>query len=949
MSNAKKLLLTGASLMAAATVAAAATSAAAQEGDDEIVVTGTRIARPGFTSNSPIATVGGAELALQQPVDIEEVLRNQPQFGSGNGAQVNNGSSGASTLDLRGLSEPRTLPLIDGKRMVGFGPNGLFDVSAVPLALLSRVDVVTGGASAVYGSDAIAGVVNFILNDNFRGIDARAEHTDNDLHDTGETDSASLTFGSSFDDGRGNVALSLGWLDREAIYQINGPAALAPGFSSTTVPAAFDSAVGARQQVDANGNLVNFYQGFDFNGQNLYQAPQQRWNATAIARYEINPNVEAYSRFIFNSSTSAPQLASSGTFGRSFDVPLNNPFLTAQASNYLATHNPVFVCSDPALGNCVNVGVRWRGVDVGPRQYRYEYDTFQTLLGLRGDLPGNLRWDVAYGYGESSLKRQQNNDIDATRVQQALFANSATTCSDDSNFCVPLNIFNPSLGPPDTAALDFIRLNLQVQSLTTQEYVTGAITGDLDDIHSPWAQSPIGLSIGAEWREETSDYQPDAASQAGVSPGFGQTLPVSGSYDVMEFFGEMLIPVVEDAPFADSLNLEIGYRTSDYSSSGIVESYKYGGDWTPFNGLRLRAMFQRAVRAASISELFGPFTPGTGDLLVDPCSGVTLAGNATLYNLCLATGVPDPTVLAQPTSGQVNNFAGGNPDLSPETADTITAGLVFRPDSLPGFSFTVDYFDIKVDDAISIRPAFDILDGCYNLARNPGANPLAADCLLVNRNATNGTIEGDPIYGVQQRTQNIGQVHVEGIDYGLAYTWDLGEWGSLEASLDGTHLLETQYTPSEASVDCLGLYGKVCGLPSTISASVGGPVSEDRFVQRTTLTRGDWDFSYRWRYISAVDLDPYTRAGLPISDISPDPAALAAAQHIDAFNYIDLAAQWQATEQLRVNLSITNVTDQDAPFIVTGVGPTTFNSGNTYPSTYDVLGRVFTIGLQARF
>ena len=724
---------------------------------------------------------------------------------------------------------------------------------------------------------------------------------------------------------------------------------MAPGFSSTTVPAAFDNASGPRQQVTATGNLVNFYQGFDFNGQNLYQAPQQRWNATAVARYEINPSVEAYSRFIYNSSTSAPQLASSGTFGLSFDVPLNNPFLTAQASNYFATHNPVFVCDDPALGNCVNVGVRWRGVDVGPRQYRYEYDTFQTLLGLRGDLTDNWRWDVAYAYGESSLKRQQNNDIDATRVQQALFATNATTCSDPSNFCVPLNIFNPNLGSPDPDALNFIRLNLQVQSLTTQEYVTGNITGDLGDVRSPWAQSPIGLSFGAEWREETSDYQPDAASQAGVSPGFGQTLPVAGNYDVMEFFGEALVPLIENAPLANSVNLELGYRTSDYSTSGRVESYKFGGDWEPFSGMRLRGMFQRAVRAASINELFGPYTPGTGDLLFVPCSGVTFAGNPTLYNLCVATGVPNPTVLAQPTSGQVNNFAGGNPDLAPETADTITAGLVFRPESVPGLSFTLDYFDIQVSDAISIRPAFDILDGCYNPARNPGANPLAADCLLITRNAINGTIEGDPIYGVEQRTQNIGDVHVEGVDYGFSYTWDLGDWGTLEASLDGTHLLATEYTPSDTSVDCLGLYGKVCGLPSTISASVGGPVAEDRFVQRTTLSLGNWDLSYRWRYISGVDLDPYTRAGLPISDLSPDPAALAAAQQIDAYNYIDLAAQWQATEQVRVNLSITNVTDEDAPFIVTGVGPTTFNSGNTYPSTYDVLGRVFTIGVQAKF
>ncbi|MGH6950187.1 MAG: TonB-dependent receptor plug domain-containing protein, partial [Vitreimonas sp.] len=361
MSEAKKpcwALLSSTSLVTAAALALTATPAIAQEeaaaeGEEVIVVTGSRIARPGFTSNSPIATVGGAELALQQPVNVEELLRNQPQFGAGDGTQTNNGSEGAATVNLRGLSPTRTLPLIDGHRVVGFDPDGLFDVSAVPLALLERIDVVTGGASAVYGSDAVAGVVNFILNDDFQGVEARYEYSDNDLHDTGVTDAASLTMGASFDNGRGNVALSLGWLDREPVYQIKGPAALAPGASSTTVPAAFDVPIIGRQQVDANGNLVPFFQGFDFNGQNLYQSPQQRWNATAIGRYDINDGLEAYTRFIFSSSTSAPQVASSGTFGLSFEIPENNPFLTGNFISQLQAGGLTTApCSDPLAGDC---------------------------------------------------------------------------------------------------------------------------------------------------------------------------------------------------------------------------------------------------------------------------------------------------------------------------------------------------------------------------------------------------------------------------------------------------------------------------------------------------------------------------------------------------------------------------------------------------------------------
>ncbi|MBY0565446.1 MAG: TonB-dependent receptor [Hyphomonadaceae bacterium] len=965
----RKSLLTGASLFAAAAVTLAATPAVAQDDtaaveDEEIVVTGSRIARPGFTSTSPIATIGGAELALQQPLNVEELLRNQPQFGAGDGTQTNNGSRGAATLNLRGLSPTRTLPLIDGKRIVGFDPSGLFDTSAVPLALLERIDVVTGGASAVYGSDAIAGVVNFVLNDDFRGVEGRWEHTLNDLHDTGDADSASLTIGSSFDDGRGNVALSVGWLDREAVYQVEGPAALAPGASSTTVPAAVDSAVGGRTQFNNAGSLVPFFQAFDFNGQNLYQAPQQRWNATAIGRYEISDALEAYSRFIYNSSTSAPQLASSGTFGLTFAVPLNSPFLSVQAANYLAANNTVSDCavlsttnvainaygvSAPAGVNCVPVGLRWRGVAVGPRQYQFEYDTFQTLVGLRGDIgESGWEWDVAYAYGETSLKRQQNNDIDATRVQQALFATGPATCFDPSNLCAPLNIFNGSTSPSD-AALDFIRLNLQVQSLTTQEYVIGSVSGDTGEIHSPFASSPIGASFGIEWRRESSDYRPDAASQAGISPGFGQTLPVAGSFDVFEAFGEALVPIVEDAPFADSINLELGFRTSEYSSTGRAESYKYGADWTPFEGLRLRGMFQQAVRAPNISDLFTPFTPGTGDLFVDPCAQQVLT-SGSLFTLCAGTGVPvavlNAGTLAQPTSGQVNNFISGNTDLNPEVAETFTAGFVWQPPQLGGLSVTVDYFNIEIADAISVRPARDIVDGCYNIARNTTVNPNAADCQRILRN-TNGSLEGDTIYGVDQTTENIGDVRVEGIDYGISYTWDLGAWGELDTALDGTHLLTTSYVPSPggAEIDCLGYYGKSCGLPETVNASVGGPVSQDRFVQRTTWSIADWELSYRWRYLSATEVTPEDLADSTTAGGLLDPNSLS----IDSFNYIDLAATWEPMDFLRLTASITNATNEDAPFVFTTTGSTAYNSGNTYPSSYDVLGRVFTLGVRAKF
>jgi iron complex outermembrane receptor protein len=935
--------LAAAPLALALPASAQETTAAAENSDDVVIVTGTRIAREGYVSSSPITTVNADELALKQPADVEEVLRTMPQFLPGNGGQVNNGSQGVSTLDLRGLSTPRTLPLIDGKRMVGFDPNGLFDVTAVPVSLLERVDVVTGGASAVYGSDAVAGVVNFILNDDFQGAQLDTSYSAMESGD-GTIVNVQGTVGAGFDDGRGNVVLSLGYANKEAVYQTFAPGSATPGASSTTDPAAIDSAVGGRTQFSATGDLVPFYLGFDFNPQNLYQTPQERYQALALAKYQINDSVEAYSRFIYSGSTSAPQLASSGTFGFSFEVPLTNPFLTPQASAYLAANNPVAACSVAAAGQCVDVGIRWRAVPVGPRQYNFQYDTIQGLVGFRGDFM-DWNWDIAAAHGETSLQRQQNNDVDANKFQQALFAASTTACIDPSGLCSPINIFNPSVAVTSDAA-QFISLNLQVQSLTTQDYVQATVSRDLGNFKSPWATNPIALSLGVEYRDESSDYRPDAASQSGVSPGFGQTLPTRGRYDVSEIFGETIIPLIEDMPFAESVNLELGYRSSDYSTSGSVESYKYGADWAPIDGLRFRGMFQRAVRAANIAELFAPVTPGTGDLLVDPCANGTVGSPLTggLRALCIATGVPaaaiDNATLSQPTSGQVNSFFGGNPNLTPEEADTVTFGVVWQPDFVPGLAVTLDYYDIAIANAISIRPNYDVVDGCYNITRNPGLAASDADCQLIARNTTNGTIEGDLIFGIQQVTENIGEVHAEGIDYSVRYEWDLGTMGGLEFALDGTHTLDASYVPAPggATVECVGRYGKQCGLPSTVSGSTGGPTPENRFMQRTTWTFGDFDASLIWRYLSGSEVDATQAA-------ATDPVS----SSIDAYNYLDLAGTWQVTDWAKLRMSVTNVTDEEAPFVVTETGSTPFNSGNTYPSTYDVLGRVFTVGVVTKF
>jgi outer membrane receptor protein involved in Fe transport len=759
------------------------------------------------------------------------------------------------------------------------------------------------------------------------------------------------------------VVLNLGYTNREPVLQTRFPATATPGSSSYTTPPLFTGVNGSPQpQPDGTfaptgaggtGTVVPLVT-FDYNPYNLYQTPGTKWNATALAKYKFTDHIEGYSHFIYQNSYSEAILAPSLIQNQPLTIPLDNPFLTAQARSYLAANGSPVACADATLGQCVTTTTKWRSLAVGPRTYVFNYDTFQALAGLRGDfdlLGSNWKWDVAAAHGETNMKRQQNNDFSLPNLQQALYTTSATTCngSGADAACVPLNFFNPS-APVNPAAVSFIALNLQLQSLTKQDYVTGSISGDLGKFKSPLATSPIGVAFGMEYRGESTNYQPDDASIKGISPGFGGTLPIHGSYDTTEEFVEAVVPVVEDKPFIKAINVELGFRNSNYSTSGVTHSYKYGADYSPIEGLRFRGMFDRAVRAANLSELYSPVVGlATADAATDPCAAGPTVVTGALRSLCLATGVPvarlDNNTLIEPDQGQVGANLGGSTTLTPEVADTWTVGLVWQPNFVPGLGVTLDYYDIKIGNAIAVRPAQDFLDGCYDPARNTTMSATFTDCLALHRNPSDGSFNGPAPVGVDQINQNIAQVRAKGIDYSISYRYDLpGSWGGLSFSLDGTHVDESSYVPAPAvgRVECAGYYGKACGIPSTQTSSTGGPTPKDHFVQRTT-----WDFnafnqgfevSYLWRHLSSVDIVPAEAAA------SGPPS-----NHVGAFDYLDLAGSWDVTKSTKLKLGVINVFNKKAPEVDTSTGSTPYNSGNTYPSTYDVLGRVFQVGVTQKF
>ncbi len=462
-------------------------AASVEQGMDveAIVVTGSRIARPDLSANSPISVVTGETLKLTGSTSVEDYLRNLPQVVPGIGGQTNNGSGGAATIDLRNLTEQRTLVLVDGKRFVPYDREGIVDVNMIPAALIKRVDVVTGGASAVYGSDAIAGVVNFILDDRFEGIRADAQYGLTQRGDGRQFD-GSITVGQSFSEGRGNIVINAGYTKEAALTQAKrrysefalGQADLAPSGSLTDTPGNISDnfpTICSQAEIDdgncyaqfrPNGDLGPVVGSFNFNPYNLFQTPLRRYQVHALARYEFSDSVEFFGRASYVNSKVSTIVAPSGTFFFPFTVNLDNPFLSDQARGVLG---PLDTDGD---GN-VDIAFGRRTTELGTRDSIYTNKAMQFVGGLRGEIARGLRYEAFAQYGQVKRSQRYLNDIDFARTQQGLLVREVggvPTCIDPSNGCVPVNLFGAGNLTPEAG--DFIRLDLEADDKTTQ-FVTG--------------------------------------------------------------------------------------------------------------------------------------------------------------------------------------------------------------------------------------------------------------------------------------------------------------------------------------------------------------------------------------------------------------------------------------------------------------------------------------------
>lgn len=923
-----------------------------------IVVTGTLIRNPNLEQSSPVSVVGSEELELQQTNVAEEILRELPGAVPSVGSQVNNGNGGASFVNLRGLGVNRNLVLLDGTRIVPAGLGGVVDLNNIPLALIERVDILTGGAVTTYGADAISGVVNFITKNDFAGMELSLSEQITERGD-GNTFRGDLTVGANFDDGRGNAVLSVGYQETDPVTQ--GDRSFGafnidsytgrPGGSSAAVPATIAGYGGPFRQISPDGQtLVPFYRPFNFNPQNIFQTPFQRFNMFGTARYEVADGIETYVQGLFSKNSVTTRIASSSSFFETYTFPFSNPFIPTAIRNDIcvaqgltpAQCTAAAAAASPSDPNyrTFNAQVRRRFVEAGTRDNEYTTTIFQIKTGVRGDITDSLGFDLFGTYGQSeNVSRQTGNGL-KSRLQQALLATNPNTCLNPAGGCVPFNLFGlPGSITPEQLRFVVSSVSTGGTTETSLATVQGVVNGDFG-FGSPLAEEPIGIAVGGEYRRYMAASVSDLATQTpGEVLGNGAASPdVFGEYDVYEAFGELIVPLVADRPFFHSLTLEAGARYSDYSTSGNSFTWKAGGSWEPTRDVKLRGSYNRATRAPNIGELFAPNVTGLDNLTIDPCSGAKPVANANLAAVCRAQGAPAGQIglIADPAAAQINVTSGGNPNLDVEKATTWTIGAVFQPEFIPGFTASIDYYDIKVVDAITTPTVGDVITGCFgNITAASASDPA---CTGIRRNPLTGGLDGSTANtpGLPLRLSNLGRITTNGIDVALNYRRDIG-FAKLALAFNGnwTDSAKFQATPTSVDRECVGYYSVNCGSIQP----------EFSFNQRTTLTFGGTDLSLLWRYIDGVRYEPLALA----DDIAAGGGPLEQFQTIPAEHYFDLSTRFSLTDNFTLTLTAMNLFDNKPKLVGSSIGTTAFNSGNVYPSTYDPLGRRYAATVKLTF
>ncbi len=1022
----RSTVLTGAALAATAPVLAQ------DDTDDVVVVTGTRLKDANIDATSPVSTIGSEAFDIRGTTDTIDLLNTLPQITPGLNSQNTgfaNGANGTSTINLRGLGETRTLVLVDGKRLpYGSPTTGGFasDVNLVPAPLIERVEIVTGGASAVYGSDAIAGVANFIMKKDFEGFEIDGQFGFNQsgngtefiqaaLTASGETPVTGATtgnetwdisglMGANIDGGRGNVTAYFRYLRNNGLQQgerdfsqcalieaptaagrtclgsnqgpfpttffipalldaMNNPIPLVDAMGNTVLDAMGNPVVSQALSVNATGNGVTpgFNNAFNFNPFNPIIRSVERFNAGFNGYYDITDNISSFMTFGFTQSQSPQVIAPSAAFGSSTTMlNCDNPLFSAEAlaqicgtPNFMGTGFFSRDVQDGTTDGFAPAQLRRRFVEGGLRTDDRTLTNFRMVGGFTGTLFETWDWEAFGQFANTKLERLQFNQVTATQLLRAIdivddgmgnpVCRSFLNGTDPA--CVPFisAYITDAQNPAGLQA--YVDTPTLTQGSLQQTVFGGTIQSSLGQygLQSPWSENDMSILFGVEYRRDQLRTQADATNQQGLLIGAGGAVnPTNGATEVWELFMETNIPLIEGVQGIESLSINGAFRYSDYSSTDIRNSVD-GGDitattfaaglsWTPVEDIRIRGQYQRAIRAPNIGELF---LPQFGNLtsLSDPCASATPTATAAQ---CANTGLnPALFGLVPPDSGQLNILQGGNPNLSPEVANTWTVGAIYSPRQVPGLTIAVDYFNIALKDVITgITPSIT-LNTCLQTG-----DPVF--CNLITR-APDGSLTNLPrtMFNINNTNTNIAANDVSGIDGRVSYGYDFGEWGAFDWDYNASYYIEnsTLPLPGFGQFDCVGFYDDNCQNPNF----------EYSHVFTTTYTTNfNLSASAVWRFVSGVDrvasIDATTGA------ITPTDPTTSASASLPAVSYLDLAVFYDLFENVQLRAGVNNIFDVDPP-IVPGFGPspTGNQSANSYPGNYDLSGRFIFTGINVRF
>lgn len=907
----------------------------AQEGSgadtvEKISVTGSRIKRADVEGANPVSVISAIEIEAFGLSSIGDVLQSLPSAGSAINTNNNNGGNGTTTVDIRGLGSNRTLVLVNGKRWAG-GLGGVVDLNNIPSSIIERIEVLKDGASAVYGSDAVAGVVNIITRQDFEGVTFNAYMGEYLSEGDGNREAYDIGFGTSSD--KGNVYVNFSYVEEEATFAGDREISAVPVFGG---PTGFGGSSGTpngrfwyfdeegnsnNSQFDGQGGIIPWTgsSAFNFAPFNFLGTPQERFNIYAQSSYELTDNIRVVATANYGNRRSSQALAPTPLFiGTAAGGALADVVIAADQE-----FNPVGfeLRGGQAFGDPNTLYFSGRRMfEAGFRTFEQNVDQYQFNGGFEGEFEvgdNEYYWDVSFTQADIRQNQITEGLINTDRVANALA--SPTECNEDSG-CVPLNLFGGSsdigVGTITQEMIDYITFTAQDAQGTTLSSYQANLAGSLLEMPA----GALGFAIGWEKRWSDGFDQPDALIAAGITSGNSRQ-PTSGSFSVQEAYIELAVPLLADVDFAESLDLELATRYSDYSNFGNTTNSKVGIKWRVTDELMVRGTWSEAFRAPSIVELFQGASDNFGNV-DDLCNG----GEAANPNLPGCAGIP--AAYQQPNT-QIRSTSGGNVNLLPEEAESFTYGIVYSPGWLEGFSLTLDVFDIQVDNAVSTVGTQNIVSAC--------ATDGVTLCNLLTRNS------GGIISNIDNRNINTGGNTTKGFDGNAVYNFD-SDFGTWKFIVDFTYMDEfTSIVEDPVSGE-------------NVVFSFAGQAFDRSVLPRirSNITANwqyeDFSVNYIIRYIHGTTEECQLGGGATNNGVEQDVCSIPAAEvggdsfnELGAMAYHDVSLGYIINEELRVTVGFNNLLDTDPP-----VSFTTF--ANSFdPSMYEIPGRFGYVRFSASF